>query len=294
MQDNEVEAAKLLAQMGTDPKAKLPSFMLKAENISGAMESKQVGGHGTRSTNRPRGSSFDALTATVKAAMGEMTEGLKVSESTEALLPLPPMPNKMPGVPLADGDGNSSGGSGSGSGGGDSSSGIAAGTQRRTASGRPVVPDFANFATGGVVMPPPGPPSNPFKDMGGAQFDSFRRASRGSSVGSDGCSGYTSRNRASTISDAPSMSVDRMDKVGIYGPEERKARIARFLEKRRSRVWAKKVKYDVRKNFADSRMRVKGRFVKKEDEAAYQSEVPETAAPKARSRSNSTSSAGKR
>lgn len=26
------------------------------------------------------------------------------------------------------------------------------------------------------------------------------------------------------------------------------------------------VKYDVRKNFADSRMRVKGRFVKKEDE----------------------------
>ena len=26
------------------------------------------------------------------------------------------------------------------------------------------------------------------------------------------------------------------------------------------------VKYDVRKNFADSRLRVKGRFVKKEDE----------------------------
>jgi len=32
------------------------------------------------------------------------------------------------------------------------------------------------------------------------------------------------------------------------------------------RVWTKKVKYDVRKNFADSRIRVKGRFVKKEDE----------------------------
>jgi hypothetical protein len=28
------------------------------------------------------------------------------------------------------------------------------------------------------------------------------------------------------------------------------------------------VKYDVRKNFADSRIRVKGRFVKKEDQAA--------------------------
>ena len=42
--------------------------------------------------------------------------------------------------------------------------------------------------------------------------------------------------------------------------------VYRFLEKRNNRVWTKKVKYDVRKNFADSRLRVKGRFVKKEDE----------------------------
>ena len=54
--------------------------------------------------------------------------------------------------------------------------------------------------------------------------------------------------------------------VGAYSPNSRKLRIARFLEKRNNRVWTKKVKYDVRKNFADSRMRVKGRFVKKEDE----------------------------
>ena len=40
----------------------------------------------------------------------------------------------------------------------------------------------------------------------------------------------------------------------------------RWKEKRKRRVWAKNVKYDVRKNFADSRLRVKGRFVKKEDE----------------------------
>ena len=32
------------------------------------------------------------------------------------------------------------------------------------------------------------------------------------------------------------------------------------------RVWKKSVQYDVRKNFADTRLRVKGRFVKKEDE----------------------------
>ena len=54
--------------------------------------------------------------------------------------------------------------------------------------------------------------------------------------------------------------------IGAYSPDARKKRIQRFLEKRKKRVWTKKVKYDVRKNFADSRMRVKGRFVKKEDE----------------------------
>jgi hypothetical protein len=54
--------------------------------------------------------------------------------------------------------------------------------------------------------------------------------------------------------------------IGAYSPEQRKSRIERFIEKRSRRVWTKKVKYDVRKNFADSRLRVKGRFVKKEDE----------------------------
>ncbi len=54
--------------------------------------------------------------------------------------------------------------------------------------------------------------------------------------------------------------------IGAYSPESRKLRIQRFLEKRSKRVWTKKVKYDVRKNFADSRVRVKGRFVKKEEE----------------------------
>ena len=54
--------------------------------------------------------------------------------------------------------------------------------------------------------------------------------------------------------------------IGAYSPESRRERIAKFLEKRTRRVWTKKVKYDVRKNFADSRVRVKGRFVKKEDE----------------------------
>eukprot|EP00546_Thalassionema_frauenfeldii_P000435 CAMPEP_0178936782 /NCGR_PEP_ID=MMETSP0786-20121207/25377_1 /TAXON_ID=186022 /ORGANISM="Thalassionema frauenfeldii, Strain CCMP 1798" /LENGTH=578 /DNA_ID=CAMNT_0020615249 /DNA_START=56 /DNA_END=1793 /DNA_ORIENTATION=- len=63
------------------------------------------------------------------------------------------------------------------------------------------------------------------------------------------------------------LQVDRPDGwVGAYSPESRKLRIERFMEKRNHRVWTKSVKYDVRKNFADSRLRVKGRFVKKEDE----------------------------
>ena len=54
--------------------------------------------------------------------------------------------------------------------------------------------------------------------------------------------------------------------IGIYSPNARRERLRRFMEKRKKRVWRKRVKYDVRKNFADSRLRFKGRFVKKEDE----------------------------
>ncbi|KAF0768988.1 hypothetical protein AaE_002736, partial [Aphanomyces astaci] len=54
--------------------------------------------------------------------------------------------------------------------------------------------------------------------------------------------------------------------VGAYSPDSRRKRVEKFLDKRQKRVWRKEVKYDVRKNFADSRLRVKGRFVKKEDE----------------------------
>lgn len=63
------------------------------------------------------------------------------------------------------------------------------------------------------------------------------------------------------------LEIERPDGwIGAYSPESRKVRISRFLEKRNHRVWTKTVKYDVRKNFADSRLRVKGRFVKKDDE----------------------------
>lgn len=71
-----------------------------------------------------------------------------------------------------------------------------------------------------------------------------------------------------TLSDerATSRRTQGVAMVGAYSPESRRERVERFVAKRDRRVWKKKVKYDVRKNFADSRLRVKGRFVKKEDE----------------------------
>uniref|UniRef100_A0A7S2LNX0 CCT domain-containing protein n=1 Tax=Leptocylindrus danicus TaxID=163516 RepID=A0A7S2LNX0_9STRA len=52
-------------------------------------------------------------------------------------------------------------------------------------------------------------------------------------------------------------------RVGIYSTEERAAIIARFHDKRTRRVWNKKIRYNCRKNLADRRLRVKGRFVKR-------------------------------
>jgi hypothetical protein len=54
--------------------------------------------------------------------------------------------------------------------------------------------------------------------------------------------------------------------IGAYPPEARRAKIEKFLKKRGERVWKKKIEYDVRKDFANSRVRVGGRFVKKEDD----------------------------
>mmetsp|Transcript_30014 Transcript_30014/g.69234 ORF Transcript_30014/g.69234 Transcript_30014/m.69234 type:complete len:100 (+) Transcript_30014:102-401(+) len=59
--------------------------------------------------------------------------------------------------------------------------------------------------------------------------------------------------------------LNKDGRIGIYLPEERKARIAKFHSKRKMRIWRKRIKYDCRKKLADSRPRIKGRFVKRSD-----------------------------
>jgi len=60
---------------------------------------------------------------------------------------------------------------------------------------------------------------------------------------------------------------NRNGRIGIYTPAERAAIIARFNRKRGRRVWNKKIRYNCRKSLADRRLRVKGRFVKRSEQA---------------------------
>lgn len=73
---------------------------------------------------------------------------------------------------------------------------------------------------------------------------------------------------AAAAASTTTFSMDLLNKdgrIGIYLPEARQARIARFHEKRARRIWRKRIKYDCRKKLADSRPRIKGRFVKRSD-----------------------------
>jgi len=64
------------------------------------------------------------------------------------------------------------------------------------------------------------------------------------------------------ISEKYSDIYNKNGRIGIYTREERDTIINRYHEKRKRRVWKKKIRYHCRKNLADRRERVKGRFVK--------------------------------
>lgn len=58
-------------------------------------------------------------------------------------------------------------------------------------------------------------------------------------------------------------------RVGKLTIEERQRKIERYRAKKNLRVWEKRINYNCRKQVADKRLRVKGRFVSKEEALAF-------------------------
>jgi hypothetical protein len=61
----------------------------------------------------------------------------------------------------------------------------------------------------------------------------------------------------------PVLHYNSSNRIGTLSYEERHIKVQKYLEKRSRRSFAKKIAYNCRKRVADSRLRVKGRFITK-------------------------------
>jgi len=64
-------------------------------------------------------------------------------------------------------------------------------------------------------------------------------------------------------------------RIGAYTPHERRRLLLKFREKKTKRSFTKKVKYMKRKALAENRLRIQGRFIRKEDEHLYAHLLPQ-------------------
>jgi len=105
-------------------------------------------------------------------------------------------------------------------------------------------------------------------NAGGSRATSSNRNSMTNSAQIATLPSSLSAGAASSAQSPPTFQMELLNKdgrIGIYLPEARRLRIARFHAKRKMRIWRKRIKYDCRKKLADSRPRIKGRFVKRSD-----------------------------
>ena len=59
------------------------------------------------------------------------------------------------------------------------------------------------------------------------------------------------------------VALENLRPVGPISWLERKFKVSKYIQKKKKRVWKKKISYDCRKRVADNRLRVKGKFVTK-------------------------------
>jgi CCT motif len=74
----------------------------------------------------------------------------------------------------------------------------------------------------------------------------------------------------------PEVQMASAYRIGRYTPAERRIRLERYREKRAQRNYNRRVKYSCRKDIADKRHRVQGRFVKRETEAVLAAQEKRT------------------